>query len=381
MSEESDVEKTEDPTPRRREKAREEGQIPRSKELASLLILLTGWMIFFSVGGVLAKKMAIMLKYGLSFDRTLVLDSTKMITQLISLVELGFSSIILMLCILWFIGFTASMLPGGIHFGGKIIKFEINRLNPTTGIKRMFSMQVLSELFKSILKVILVGTSGYLYIDSNIDQFVQLSSSSLNFSFGKFQELILGSLVAVIMSLIPMISYDLFYQIFINLKKLKMSRQEVRDEYKQSEGDPHVKNRIRQLQRAAASRRMMADIPSADVIVNNPTHFSVALSYIEGKNAAPIVVAKGRGDIALRIREIAKNHSRPMLEAPPLARALYHHCEIGHPIPTELYSAVAEVLAWVYGLKKWHQHGGQLPKKPINLPVPKNLDMTKEIDK
>jgi flagellar biosynthetic protein FlhB len=379
MSEDSDVEKTEEPTPRKKEKAREEGQIPRSKELASLLILVTGWGVFFIMGGELANKMAFMIKYGLNFDRSLTLDSTSMLRQLKILLELGFSSFLVILFSLWLIGLCAPMVPGGVHFGGKIIKFEAKKLNPISGIKRMFSMQMFSELFKSLLKVILVSIAGFLYIKSNINEFIQLSSSSLDYTLMSFQRLILGSLLVVLLALIPMTAYDLFYQIFSNLKKLRMSRQEIRDEYKQSEGDPHVKNKIRQLQRAAASKRMMSDVPEADVIVNNPTHFSVALRYKEGKNSAPIVVAKGKGEIALRIRDIAIAHSRPMLEAPPLARALYHHCEIGQPIPGELYSAVAEVLAWVYSLKRWQQAGGQPPKEPKNLPVPKKLDMNKEI--
>ena len=157
-----------------------------------------------------------------------------------------------------------------------------------------------------------------------------------------------------------------------------MSRQDIRDEFKQSEGDPHVKGRIRQMQRAAARRRMMADVPKADVIVNNPTHYSVALRYDENKMSAPKVVAKGAGLVALRIREIAAENNVPTLEAPPLARALYRHGEIGQQIPGQLYAAVAEVLAWVWQLKRWRLAGGQRPVQPTHLPVPEALDFINE---
>uniref|UniRef100_A0A6V7KEC2 Flagellar biosynthetic protein FlhB n=1 Tax=Bracon brevicornis TaxID=1563983 RepID=A0A6V7KEC2_9HYME len=153
-----------------------------------------------------------------------------------------------------------------------------------------------------------------------------------------------------------------------------MSKQDIRDEHKQSEGDPHVKGRIRQQQRALAQRRMMADVPKADVIVTNPTHYSVALQYDDKKMSAPRVLAKGAGEIALRIRELGTEHRISVLEAPPLARALFRHAEIGEHIPATLYAAVAEVLAWVYQLRRWRREGGLIPRKPKDLPVPKALD-------
>ncbi|PEI05657.1 hypothetical protein CRM79_21850 [Pantoea agglomerans] len=171
---------------------------------------------------------------------------------------------------------------------------------------------------------------------------------------------------------------DVFWQLYSHFKKLKMSMQEIRDEHKQQEGDPHVKGRIRQQMRAAARRRMMADVPKADVIVTNPTHYSVALQYNEKKMSAPKVVAKGAGEIALRIRELAAEHRIPVLEAPPLARALYRHTEIGQHIPGALYAAVAEVLAWVWQSRRWKREGGLIPAKPKNLPVPAEMDFAGE---
>lgn len=378
MSEESDVEKTEDPTPQRREKAREEGQIPRSKELTSLLMLLVGWSLILFGGDVVARKLALVLQNGLSFDRMIILDTTSMIRQLRHLLLMAATSVLPILLGLFLTGISAPAILGGIQLSGKSFKFDMKRINPLPGLKRMVGAQLVSELIKGLLKVVLVGIASGLFIWSNKSRFIALGHGSLADGLGDTRDLISGCLLIVIMSLIPMVAYDVFYQIFSNLKKLRMSRQEIRDEFKQSEGDPHIKNRIKQLQRAAASQRMMADVPTADVIINNPTHYSVALSYKEGGTAAPIVVAKGAGEIARRIREIAQEHNVPMLEAPPLARALYRHCEIGQPIPADLYSAVAEVLAWVYGLRRWRLGGGIVPKKPENLPVPAALDFAQE---
>ncbi len=378
MSEESDVEKTEEPTPQRREKAREEGQVPRSKELTSLLMLLVGWSLILSGGDALARKLATLLQIGLSFDRSAILDTTSMFRQLRQLLLLAASSVLPILLGLFLTAICASALLGGVRLGGKSFKFELKRLNPLPGLKRMVSGQMVSELIKGLLKIALVGSAATFYIYHHKTRFLMLGHGSLADGLGDMRNLIFYCLLMVILALIPMVGYDVFYQIFSTLKKLRMSRQEIRDEFKQSEGDPHIKNRIKQLQRAAANQRMMADVPNADVVVNNPTHYSIALSYKEGGNAAPIVLAKGAGEMALRIRTEAQKHAVPMLEAPPLARALYRHCEIGHPIPTELYSAVAEVLAWVYGLRRWRQGGGIAPKKPKNLPVPAALDFAQE---
>lgn len=378
MSEESDVEKTEEPTPQRREKAREEGQIPRSKELTSLLMLLVGWSLILFGGDVVARKLAMLLQSGLSFDRMMIQDTTTMIRQFRQLLLMAASAILPILGGLFLTAICASALLGGVQIGGKSFKFDIKKINPLPGLKRMVSGQMVSELVKGILKVALVGGAGALFIYHNKLRFISLGHGSLADGLGESRDLIFQCLLMVILALIPMVGYDVFYQIFSNLKKLRMSRQEIRDEFKQSEGDPHIKNRIKQLQRAAARQRMMSDVQNADVIVNNPTHYSIALSYKEGGATAPLVLAKGAGEMALRIRTEAQKHAIPMLEAPPLARALYRHCEIGHPIPTELYSAVAEVLAWVYGLRRWRLAGGIAPKKPQNLPVPAALDFAQE---
>jgi flagellar biosynthetic protein FlhB len=374
MSEESDVEKTEDPTPYKREKARKEGQIPRSKELTSLLMLLVGWSLMLAGGEDLVRHLTHLLEEGLSFDASLARDPARLFHQLHHLGDLAGRALLLLLPGLFLTALTTPMLLGGIQLGGKSLKLDLKRLSPLSGFKRMFSAQLVSELLKGFLKVLLVGSVLGLYLFVHKLEFIHLVNQPLDYAFRHFAQLIMGCLLLVILSLIPMVGYDVFYQLFSNLKKLRMSRQEIRDEHKQHEGDPHVKGRIKQLQRAAATRRMMAELPTADVIINNPTHYSVALRYKEGKMAAPVLIAKGAGDTALRIRAAAEQHKIPMLQAPPLARALYRHCELNAPIPAALYSAVAEVLAWVYSLRRWRNAGGLRPKKPVNLPVPAALD-------
>ena len=374
MSEESDVEKTEDPTPYKREKARKEGQIPRSKELTSLLMLLVGWSLMLAGGGGLVRHLTHLLEEGLSFDALLARDPALLFKQLRHLGELAARALLLLLPGLFLTALTTPMLLGGIQLGGKSLKLDLKRLSPLSGFKRMFSAQLVSELLKGFLKVLLVGCVLGLYLFVHKLEFIHLVNQPLDYAFRHFAQLVMGCLLLVILSLIPMVGYDVFYQLFSNLKKLRMSRQEIRDEHKQHEGDPHVKGRIKQLQRAAATRRMMAELPTADVIINNPTHYSVALRYREGKMAAPVLIAKGAGETALRIRAAAEQHKIPMLEAPPLARALYRHSELNAPIPAALYSAVAEVLAWVYSLRRWRNAGGLRPKKPVNLPVPAALD-------
>lgn len=378
MSEESDVEKTEDPTPYRREKARKEGQIPRSKELTSVLMLLVGWSLMLAGGHDLVRHLTQLLHDGLTFDSLLAQDSTLLFYQLRHLGGKAARALLLLLPGLFLTAITTPMLLGGLHLGGKSLKLDLKRLSPVSGFKRLFSAQVVSELLKGLLKVTLVGCVCSLYLFVHRQEFIHLVNQPLYEALSNFARLIMGCLLMVILALIPMVGYDVFWQIFSNLKKLRMSRQEIRDEHKQHEGDPHIKARIRQLQRAAANRRMMAELPNADVIINNPTHYSVALRYKEGAMSAPILLAKGAGETALRIRAVGEQHNIPMLQAPPLARALYRHCELNAPIPAALYGAVAEVLAWVYSLRRWRHAGGLRPKKPVNLPVPAALDFNPE---
>lgn len=378
MAEESNEDKTESPTPHRLEKAREEGQIPRSRELTSVLMLLIGLLILWVGGNSMAERLASMVATGFRFDHGMVTDDKVIIGHIGSLIKQAVIALLPLMGGLVVVAIAAPMALGGLNISGKSIKFDVNKLNPLTGIGRMFSGQTAAELVKSIMKATLVGLVAGWYIWSHWEEMLRLMSEPPINALHHGLSLMAACCGLVMLGLFPMVGFDVFWQLYSYFKKLKMTRQEIRDEHKQNEGDPHVKGRIRQAMRAAARRRMMADVPKADVIVTNPTHYSVALKYQEGKMSAPKVVAKGAGDIALKIRELAKEHRIPILEAPPLARALYRHTEIGQFIPGALYAAVAEVLAWVWQLRRWKREGGLIPNKPKNLPVPADMDFAGE---
>jgi len=378
VAEDSDLEKSEAPTPHRVEKAREEGQIPRSRELTSILMLIAGLAILWVGGSNLARQLAQMLTDGLHFDHGMVNNDRQMLHQLGMLLRQAVWALLPVMAGLVLVALTAPMLLGGILFSGKSLKFDLKRLNPLSGLKRIFSSQVLAELLKGVLKALLVGWVTGLFLWHNWAAMLHLVTQQPLDALANALQMVVFCGLLVVLGLVPMVAFDVFYQLWSHIKKLKMTKQDIRDEFKEQEGDPHVKGRIRQQQQAIARRRMMSDVPKADVIVTNPTHYAVALQYNDKQMSAPRVLAKGAGEIALRIREMAAQHRIPTLEAPPLARALYRHSEIGQHIPTTLYAAVAEVLAWVYQLRRWQREGGLIPKKPERLPVPEALDFAGE---
>lgn len=378
MAEDSDLEKSEAPTPHRVEKAREDGQIPRSRELTSVLMLVAGLAIIWMSGNNMAQQLAMMLTQGLNFDHGMVSNDKQMLHQLGMLLRQAAWALLPIMAGLVMVAIAAPMLLGGILFSGKSIKLDLKRMNPLAGLKRIFSSQVLAELLKGILKATLVGWVTSLYLWHNWAAMLHLVTQRPFEAPGNALQIIIFCGLLVVLGLTPMVTFDVFYQLWSHFKKLKMTKQDIRYEFKEQEGDPHIKGRLRQQQRTIARRRMMADVPKADVIVTNPTHYAVALQYNDKKMSAPEVLAKGAGEIALRIRQLGAEHRIPLFEAPPLARALYRHSEIGQHIPTTLYAAVAEVLAWVYQLRRWRQEGGIIPKKPENLPVPEALDFAGE---
>ncbi|MDV5357075.1 flagellar type III secretion system protein FlhB [Kosakonia sp. SMBL-WEM22] len=380
MASEDNDDKTESPTAQRLQKAREEGQIPRSKELTSVMIMLGGVCILWFGGASFGHRLSMVLSSGLRFDHKIINDQNLILGQIIMMLKTALIGMLPLLVGVVIIALVAPVLLGGLVFSTKSLAFKFSKLNPISGIGRLFSAQVGAELVKALMKALLMGSVAGLFLWHHWPDMMRLMSESPLTAMASAMNLAGLCALLVSLSIIPMVGFDVFWQIYSHIKKLRMSRQDIRDEFKQSEGDPHVKGRIRQMQRSAARRRMMADVPKADVIVTNPTHYSVALQYDENKMSAPKVVAKGAGAVALRIRELGSENRVPILEAPPLARALYRHAEIGQQIPGQLYAAVAEVLAWVWQLKRWRLSGGQRPVKPENLPVPEALDFLKEKD-
>ncbi|SFE80565.1 flagellar biosynthetic protein FlhB [Phytobacter palmae] len=379
MADDSD-DKTEAPTPHRKEKAREEGQVPRSKELTSILMLFVGVGVLWMGGDAFARKLSGIMSSGLRFDHAIINDQKMILGHVIELLKNAVLALLPLVTGVVLVALAAPPVLGGLVLSGKSVQFNFSKINPLSGLKRLFSAQVVAELVKAIMKTALMGSVAAFYLWHKWPEIMRLMMEAPVTAMASALNLAGMCCLLVVLSIIPMVGFDVFWQIYSHLKKLRMSKQDIRDEFKQQEGDPHVKGRIRQLQRAAARRRMMADVPKADVIVTNPTHYSVALQYDENKMSAPKVIAKGSGLIALRIREIGSENRIPILEAPPLARALYRHAEIGQQIPGQLYSAVAEVLAWVWQLKRWNLAGGKRPARPENLPVPESLDFMNEKD-
>jgi flagellar biosynthetic protein FlhB len=372
MAEDSDLEKTEPASARRLEQAREEGQVPHSRELGAFLILLVAAGGFWMMGGWLSQRVAAMFRKGLTLDDKLMHDPDQMLVRFSDLsldVLITFSPLLLALMIA---ALASPFLLNAFIFSPKALMPKFDRMDPIKGLQRLFSWNGVAELVKAVAKAALIGGVAAWVIWSERNDLIGLLAQPLGASMASAGHLIAFSFLAMVAAMILIVGIDIPFQLWSYHDKLKMTRDELKQEAKEMEGDPHVKGRIRSLQRDAARRRMMASVPKADVIVTNPTHFAVALAYKSGMGA-PTVVAKGMGEVARRIREVAAEHGVPMLEAPPLARALHRHVEIDQQIPGTLYAAVAEALAWVYQLTSWRQVGGQYPVPPRDLQVPPEL--------
>ena len=373
MSEESDLEKTEPASPRRLEKAREEGQVVRSRELATFIMLMTGVAGLWTLGGVLGRTLDTVMRQSLRFEPATAFDTSRMLSRFASVIWESLLAFLPLLLLFGVAALIAPLLTGGLTFSTKALAPNFGRMSPLSGLGRMFSMHSLAELFKAIAKSLLVGSVGAWVVWHRLPDAIALMNAPVQEALLHMLDMVLRCCLPVVLSLLVVAAIDVPWQFWEHFKKLRMSKEEVKQEFKESEGDPHIKGRIRQQQRAMARRRMMAEVPKADVVVTNPTHFAVALRYEEGRMGAPRVVAKGTDEVAARIRELAAEHRVPLMSAPPLARALHRHVELNQEIPAGLYTAVAEVLAWVYQLKHWHYSQGPQPSAPSDLLVPDEL--------
>lgn len=372
MAEDSDLEKTEEPTGRRIEQAREQGQVPHSRELGTFLTLIVSASALWLAGGWFAQGALALTRKGLALDSGSLKEPGQM---LVRFADIGGDAVLLMAPLLALLVLAALLPPFFLNawvFAPKALAPDLKRLNPLTGFGRMFSWHSLAELTKAILKALLVGGVAALLLWHTQDEIFGLVGEPIEQGVGHAGHLVVFSFLVLVGILALVVVADVPFQLWQYFDRLKMTRDEVRQEMKEMLGDPQVKGRIRSLQMQAARKRMMAAVPKADVVVTNPTHYAVALAYQEGM-AAPRVVAKGTGEIARRMREIAAAHAVPLLEAPPLARALYKHVNLDAEIPGKLYAAVAEVLAYVYQLSQWKVRGGQIPVPPQDLPVPAEL--------
>lgn len=373
MAEDSDLERTEPASSRRIEQAREKGQVPRSRELSTFAVLMAAGVGLMSMSSQLMDGLAGVMRGGLTLDRAAAFDPLQMVIRLqhhaLSIL-IDFLPFILLMVVA---AILAPMVLSGWLFSFQALQPDFGRLNPIKGIGRLFSVNSLVELSKALIKTAVIGGVAFWVIWHNKEAMFGLAGESFNQSLAHLGTLLVMSFISIVASMLLIVAVDVPFQLWDHAKKLKMTKEEVRQENKEMEGSPEVKAQIRRMQREMARRRMMAEVPKADVIVTNPTHYAVALRYQDGMGA-PIVVAKGTELIAARIRGIGEEHLIPILEAPPLARALFRHGELGEEIPAALYTAVAEVLAYVYQLRTYKSAGGVPPRRPENLPVPRDLD-------
>ncbi len=361
-------EKTEPATPKRQREARERGEVPRSRELVSAVGVGIGVLTLMTAAGTLGAGAAEWMRAGLSFDAGALRDGSELGHRFGSM---GVQALKLIAPLLFAAVVAALLAPvalGGWNLSVKALKPDFGRSNPLKGVGRMFSSQSAMELFKAVIKSTVLGAIASIYLYVRSDELRMLGRESLAPALAHAMDMAFGCLIWMTGGLFLIALVDAPWQLWSHGKKLRMSRQEVREEHKQAEGSPEVKGRIRRLQQDIANRRMMEKLPTADVVIVNPTHYAVALKYESGKMRAPRVIAKGVDLIAQEIRDKAREHRIPLVSAPPLARALYRGAELDQEIPVNLYAAVAQVLTYIYQLRQYV--AGEKPKAPVITEVP-----------
>ena len=378
MADDSDLERTEEATSRRISQAREKGNVPHSRELSNFAGMMAGGVGLWLMGSNLAAGMLEVCRHWLTFNRATLSDPSLMWS---GFMQTTLASLLLfapLMALLIIVALAAPISVSGWLFSTEALQPNFGRLNPISGIARMFSLMSLVELTKAVLKSLLVGGVAYWILSGKLREIMALASEPVSGSIPHLLDMTIITFILITASMILIVALDVPYQLWQYYKNLRMTKEEIRQEHKETEGDPQIKARIRSMQRQAARKRMMAEVPKADVIVTNPTHYAVAISYREGEMRAPKVVAKGSYLLAQRIRELGEEHRVPIMEAPPLARALYRHAELDQEIPTALFAAVAEVLAYVYQLRNFRLGTGAEPQKPETLPVPEGMDFLED---
>lgn len=374
MSEDSDLEKTEPASGRKIEKAREQGQVPKSQELMSFVSMIVASSTLIMMGPMFLEYFTKLIKNAFTFDRRLITNPHDTLEVFYHMAWDTLFILLPFLIVVMIAVIGSSMSMTGMLFSLESLAPKFDKLNPIAGLGRMFSKNSLVQLTLSILKAILIGTLAYLIVKNRQNELLGLISEPFAESFNHVWQLVIWTFIWLAGSMLLLVLIDVPYQLYTYNEQMKMTKQEAKDEAKESDGNPEIKSRIRSLQRQAARKRMMANVPQADVIVTNPTHYAVALKYDNKEMAAPVVLAKGTLKLAERIIELGKENKVPVLQFPPLARALYKHVEVEQEIPPDLYAAVAEVLAYIYQLRRYETLGGDRPELPKNLDVPEALD-------
>jgi flagellar biosynthetic protein FlhB len=371
MAENDAQERTEQATPKRLEEARKKGQIPRSRDLSTAAVTLVGGAALYLLGGTITGQAAEMMRRTLTLSRDEATDSSYIVAAFARAAADGLWLATPVFVAITLAAIIAPLALGGWSFSTQALLPQFGRMNPLEGVKRMFALRSLVELAKAMAKFGVVAVIAAIVLWNDASTLMALGREPLQQAIGHAVQISGKALLVISAGLLIIAGFDVPYQLWQYARQMRMSREEIRQEYKESEGSPEVKGRIRQLQQALARQRMMQEVPKADVVVTNPTHFAVALKYDDKRMRAPIVIAKGADAIAAKIREVAGEHAVPIFEAPPLARVLYRNVDIGDEIPAALYVAVAQILTYVFQLRVARRAGHEPPPKPdVEVAVP-----------
>lgn len=370
MADDTGQDKTENATSKRLSDSRKKGQVPRSKELNIFVTLIVSATLFFYLGRYMVSGLVDMMKHQFELTREAIFDPGTPVMYFEKAFVEGYSVIAPLMIILMIADLLTPLMMGGWNFADEALQPKFSKLNPLQGIKKIIGIQGVVELIKAIIKVLLIGFVAWNLFKVYFDDLMTLSRLSLDLALFRAGEILVMSVLVLSATLLLLVLIDVPYQLWNHQRQLKMTKQEVRDENKESEGSPELKAKIRQMQMQASQRRMMEAVPSADVIVTNPTHFAVALKYDQKGSGAPILVAKGTDLIAAHIRNLALANKVTLVAAPSLARALYYSTELNQEIPRGLFLAVAQVLAYVFQLRAASQNGWSKPVPPSDVQVP-----------
>lgn len=377
--EEQSQEKTEQPSAKRLKESREKGQVARSRDFNATVILLFTGLSFFIFGKQLSTQLATMMQWAFIFDREVLFAPNYSLERLFFLAKAGLWSLVPLLAVIFILSLLAPLLMGGWVFSGQSVQPKFSRLNILKGFKRMISLKGVIEMLKAFLKFILVASASMIVLKLQVPLLLELGKAPLETAISSGLFIILKSFVLISASLILIAAVDVPFQLYEHSKSIKMTKQELKDEYKETEGKPEVKNAIRRAQQEVARRRMMSEVPKADVILTNPTHYAVAVSYQKKGKKAPMVIAKGKNLVAFQISKIANEHKVPVISVPSLARAIYFSTKLNAEIPRGLYVAVAQVLAYIFQLRDKQRYDYK-PEILQNVPIPAELAREAEED-
>lgn len=370
---ENGQERSEEATAKRKKESRDKGEIARSKELTTVIILLVSGVGFFFLGSKLVSDIMDILRNSLTIEREKIFDISTFPVLFLERVEEGMSAVMPLFILLVVAAVVAPMAMGGWSFSLKPITPDLKKLDPIKGMGRVFSVKGLMELAKALAKFVLVGSVGVWLLQGRLDDFLALGNMNLQQGVAQMGTDLIWAFILLSSALLLVAAVDAPFQLWDHARKQKMTLQEIKDEHKETDGNPELKGKVRQKQQEISQRRMMQEVPKADVVITNPTHYAVAIRYDQTAMGAPIIVALGVDEIAGHIRRIAAANDVPILSAPPLARALYHNCDLEEEIPAGLFLAVAQVLAYVYQLRHYELEGGLSPEFNSDVPIPDDL--------